>query len=438
VPPKPLKYGKDRRALLSPLAARHGLDYDTEEVFPGARPVQTALQLVGCGADLLSGLRYPDQIPTTNRKVGKSTAKLVARRFGEDQGRRAAIFLAQAFAVSYVELMTRAGEPASARIHQQLRDRIQRFFPLDGPDQQALLGLRAEYKVMEDHDIAGRFPATGYYMALSDPTFSDAETVDDDPRLVEAQEMYASRYLRLEAERHAMAICLGDEDWSAAEQDLFTPYWPGYEILEYDLKDKSWWTGVAERWSRVGGIALGMEEVALRPMRTRTASDLRALALELLKSPEGPMPEASQRAAGTFAAELGAARPVDEGVALEAIIVGYEIRHAETRLCNYNHFDLGWLSRLREVQDSEPGLGITAAGAALEVASTMPNAFSADATIWNELRTWAIDHVIQRAWQMHALGTEGGADAPEIADEALATAVEQGYGLRFAEGELAI
>jgi hypothetical protein len=94
----PRKYRREREGLLAPLALRHHLSYLDEVVAPGISPQQIAFQAVCCGADLLSGLRYPDAIPTADRKVAKSIAKLIASRFREEEGRRAAVFLSRAFA----------------------------------------------------------------------------------------------------------------------------------------------------------------------------------------------------------------------------------------------------------------------------------------------------------------------------------------------------
>jgi hypothetical protein len=121
----PRNYGRERRALLAPLAIRHQLQYDQEVVDPGTSRAQVAFQAVSCGADLLSGLRYADAVPTPDRKVAKSTAKLMAKRFTTEAARRASIFLAQALAVWYVEMMSRSGDATSAAVHDRLRELVQ-------------------------------------------------------------------------------------------------------------------------------------------------------------------------------------------------------------------------------------------------------------------------------------------------------------------------
>lgn len=247
----PRRYGRERRRLLEPLALRLKLDYDREVVSPGWDRPHIALQLVGCGADLLSGLCYPDSVPTPHKKVGKSVAKALASRFATDDARHAAVYLAQAMALWFLEGMRRE-DPYSASVHQRLCDLIQQYFPLDPADLSHLDGLRAEYRVMQDHNTAGRHPATGWYMALADPEFAEGRDPDTDPELVESQLRYASRYLRLGAECKAIAICLGERHFGKVEGQLFFPYWPGWEILEYDIGDLRWWVHTAELWHAAG------------------------------------------------------------------------------------------------------------------------------------------------------------------------------------------
>jgi hypothetical protein len=92
--PNPRKYGRERRELLTPLALRYDLNYNHEVLAPGSSRPQIAFQCVSCGADLLSGLRYPDAVPAADRKAAKSIAKSVAKNFTTEEGRRASVFLA--------------------------------------------------------------------------------------------------------------------------------------------------------------------------------------------------------------------------------------------------------------------------------------------------------------------------------------------------------
>lgn len=186
---------------------------------------------------------------------------MLASRFGSESGRKAAIFLAQAMAAWFVEMMSRSGDQESASVHAKLGDLAQQFFPLADGELAFVGELRAEYRVMDDHDTTGRVPATGWYMALADPDFAEGRDVDSDPELLEVQLRYASRYLRLEAERRAIVLCLGEEALGPIEDQLFPAHWPGYEILTYDAGDLSWWNHCAEPWHEAGLRALAAEVV---------------------------------------------------------------------------------------------------------------------------------------------------------------------------------
>jgi hypothetical protein len=245
----PRKYGRDRRRLVGPLAERIGLNYDYEVVAPGSTPPQIALRLVGCGADLLSGLRYADSVPTSNRKVAKSVSRTLSKLFGDDRSRYAAAFLAQAFAVWFEETMAHAGDTSSAAVHKRLRCRVQEFFPIKPADQEELESLRGEYQVLDNHDVKGRFPATGWYMAHLDAEFAEGRDPNTDPELRESQLRYASRYLRLGAEKYALALCLEPDRFDPIAEHLFHPHYStGWEILEYDLASLKWWTNYADEW----------------------------------------------------------------------------------------------------------------------------------------------------------------------------------------------
>ncbi len=179
----------------------------------------------------------------------------MARRFGQDEGRHAAGFLAQALATWYIELMSRDADQASAAVHQALRDLLQQFYPLPSADREELESLRAEYRVMDDHNVSGRIPATGYTMALLDPEFAEGRDPDTDPELREAQMRYASRWLRLGAERRAIAICAGDR-FDSLEAALLHASCPGHEILTYDMASLRWWTDCVHEWHQAGQLLL--------------------------------------------------------------------------------------------------------------------------------------------------------------------------------------
>ena len=245
---------------MTPLAEKYGLDYSLEVVAPGSSAPQIAVQLVSCGTDVLSGLRYPDSVPTADRRVAKAVAKAIQNVFVKGEGRRAAIFLAQAVSILMAEMTARDGEPASSASHTKLGALVQAHFTLDAADRDCLDEMGAEYRVMDDHEIEGRVPATGWYMALNDPEFAEGRDPDTDPELRTVQLRYASRYLRLQAERHAIAICLGDAVFESVAASLFHPqYSTEWEALQYDLADLNWWLGVMDLWRDAGLRAIAAE-----------------------------------------------------------------------------------------------------------------------------------------------------------------------------------
>ena len=174
-------------------------------------------------------------------------------------------------------------------------------------------------------------------------------------------------------------------------------------------------------------------------MRYTAASELAKRTLEFLESPpDGVMAEITQQIAGTFANELGGDDPANQDVALDALIVGYQIRAAEMATGHHDHIDETTLHRYVEAQANESTPGITVAGIALQIAESLPLAFSGPDDAWHELRSWAANHAVQRAWRRYGLGLTGDYPRPTITDDQAGTAVDRGYALRFAETELSI
>jgi hypothetical protein len=128
--------------------------------------------------------------------------------------------------------------------------------------------------------------------------------------------------------------------------------------------------------------------------------------------------------------------------ALDALIIGYRIRHAETLLCNAKRLDNAVLDSVRAV-DTTLGVGVGGLhGAmdmtALSVAENVPAVFSGPAPAWFELRTLAAVHALTRTRLRHELAHRVGDDtgqAPRVSAQQIAIADDRGYGLRFAEQE---
>lgn len=118
----------------------------------------------------------------------------MAKRFTTEAARRAWIFLAEALAVWYVEMMSRGGDATSAAVHDRLRKLVQELYLLSGDDLVRFDEVRVECRVMNDHDVADRIPAAGWYMALPDPEFAEGRDPATDEELIEMPMRFASRY----------------------------------------------------------------------------------------------------------------------------------------------------------------------------------------------------------------------------------------------------
>ncbi|HEY5390110.1 MAG TPA: hypothetical protein VIJ83_06095 [Solirubrobacteraceae bacterium] len=173
-------------------------------------------------------------------------------------------------------------------------------------------------------------------------------------------------------------------------------------------------------------------------------NNLWATTLELLeRTPDGSMTgEGIRLSAVTMACAVAFPPSPDHDAALDALMIGYRIRHAETLLCNAKHLDNTVLDSFRAV-DTTLGVGAGAPyGAmdmtALSVAENLPATFSGPAPAWFELRTLAAVHALTRARLRHELAHRVGDDtgeAPTVSAQQIAIAVDRGYGLRFAEQE---
>jgi hypothetical protein len=102
------RYALVRRGVLTPLATAKGLDYDTETLASSSTEEGQALGFVACGADLLLGLTDADGFPSKDRRTIKRDTKWVMKGAPGEGGQLAAIFLAQAMALSMELLQRRA------------------------------------------------------------------------------------------------------------------------------------------------------------------------------------------------------------------------------------------------------------------------------------------------------------------------------------------
>lgn len=173
-------------------------------------------------------------------------------------------------------------------------------------------------------------------------------------------------------------------------------------------------------------------------------NNLWAKTLELLEgTPDGStIGEGIRLSAATMACVVAFPPSPDHDAALDALMIGYRIRHAETLLLNPKHRDNAVLESFRAVDTT---LGVRAGApygamdmTALSVAENLPATFSGPDAAWFELRTLAAAYALSRARLRHDLANRVGDDtgqAPTVSAQQIEIAVDRGYGLRFAEQE---
>jgi hypothetical protein len=417
---------------MEPLARQLGFNFDIETLRPGVSREQIAFALLGCGADLLSGLRYPDAVPTEDRQLAKQLAQTVHKQFAHDEGRHAASFLAQACGIWLHEIMLLHDDPLSAEINLSLVGILDDISPLADVDRAALGEARAEYRVIHTRETGGRFHATGWYMAQADAEFAEGRDPHSDPELLGSQRRYASQYLRLKSEVHAIGICAGS---ATGATELFNEYSTSFAVLEHDSGSMSWWTHCAESWNHAGQLfyANHVERARSLPSQLADASaeTLRRRAQDILDTPPGGIPDAAKEASSSLAYEIGPGK-VDWNLALDAIVMGYCVREAEVQLLDYNDFDHDYAEKLRDWAEREPSLAVAAG--ALSVHDSLPEPFAASVDEWEQIKSWFVTEALNRSWGRHRLEIEEG-DGPTLSEAEVERAFSLGYGLAFSQGQ---
>ena len=247
-----------RRSLLNPLAEDIGSTYDLAMLAHDPTHAQRAVRLVGCGCDLLSQFIYkePGYFPSPDRRTRRKGARLMTQNFPEENARLAAVFLAQSLGWLLHESFACAGETDTSNLQLALIKLVQDHYPLSDEPLAALQHGRAEYRTLDQHAlrrevVIGAESATGYHRALQDPNWLDGAKPDDDPDLVEAQERYASQFLRCSAEMFAIETTIGTHSFAALETKMFKLGSPEYEANVQDLASSSWWADVADDWQSI-------------------------------------------------------------------------------------------------------------------------------------------------------------------------------------------
>ncbi len=422
-----------RRDLLTPLAAEKGLSYNSEVISPGRSPEQNAYHFVSIGADILVALCNADAFPTADRKTSRRGSKLLSKSLTGPGARRAAVFLARVFTVLMHDTV-RPPRPDLSHARPLILELIGEHYPLDQDALDLIEECRAEFRVMDTHEVRGEVRAgygimTAYHIALIDPALTASGNPDDDPELVRMQTDRAARYLRATAGLNAIRMTIGDDEYAAISDKLFHPDSHEFDAVTHALGDAAFWNHLAEEWGKYA-------EIALTPPPTQPAlpnpdaQALRERIEELLDAEKPtPLPEPAADIAGRLAADVTDNR-VDWNLALDALIMGYRCRQAEAERGDWNSFDADYAAKLKEMSADDAEMAVAAG--AISVEEGLPAAFGPSDETWNAVCTWAVTEALDRSWGRHQLKLEDG-DGPTLSQSEVEHAFGLGYGLAFSQ-----
>ena len=234
------------RALLTPVAKRHGLDYDIEsfryfEGLPATTDPAIAFSLVRPGASLVLSLAEPvaGGYPGVDRKAVRRGARAMAKTFRTVGGAQAAIFMGHALFEHSATLLETDSHDDEATTYRGLRKFVTRWYPLPPDLEERLRACASEL----DHLRAGTsppLPINGFH--------ATAQRGDDprsDPQLVEVQKREVGCRFRREAARCAIDLCLSE----GFERDGFlelSPFEP--QNLTQSAGELAIWTSVTQQW----------------------------------------------------------------------------------------------------------------------------------------------------------------------------------------------
>lgn len=409
-----------RRAILTPLAAQHGLDYDREYLAPSFSPEALAFAFVGCGADVALGFSYADGFPGVDRKTRLRGARAAANGLAHEGGQQAAIYLASALAIWHQRLAELEGDHEAAGYHERFGVLIADAYPLAAHVRAKLDGLSQEYLVLQTHE-APREVRTGYHMALADPGYSEHENVDDDTRLVESQTAYAGNYLRQHATVDAIEMIVGTDEMSKLPGMLHIGGFGG-EYLVLGVALHTGWASVTDDWLRHGRRALD-ETPRPEPLDDEIAEFLRRRIMVFISIPTTAMPDMAAEHVAAFARQM-AANDADYWCLTDALLYGYLLRRAEEDLIEYPTLSDDAVKRLRRAYP-DPEEALIAATATV---SEMLPGFSARPAAWEDLLSWAANRAFERAVQRSSLDMTDALQAVFIPE--CQQAFAYGYALR--------
>jgi hypothetical protein len=445
VAPEP---GLIRRAILTPLAVSRGLDYEMEFMVPGSSEDAQAYGFVSCGADLLLDFTYDEGFPSQDRRTTKRGVKWVLEGVSGEGGQRAAIYLAQAFALGMEWAMKWAGNDESAKLQQGFRQLIQRRFPLGDDDLTHLGELDVLHRIMETHEVPDAIrarlgvtvPLTGYVWMLVDPNPTRSQTgstnPDDDEWLVDTHKNTAPAYLRSAANLHAIEMVVGGERYAKLAPKLLTPASMDYERLVQEAGQLAHWVSVAEEWHKHAERVV-VTDPEPEPLDDEVAEYLRRRTSAMLFQPKAPVGEEAAQAIQAYAYGV-TDREVDWNVLTDAELIGYWLRRSEEELNDHGVIVDGVVNALAQPPHSDPKETLIIA--ATKVMSDMadespPSLFSRDEGAWEALRSWAQDRALNNSSERRTRGLEK--DEPtQVSASGADVAFHFGYALRAVEAAI--
>ncbi len=434
VAPEP---GLIQRAVLTPLAASRGLDYELEFLAPGASEAGQAYGFVSCGAELLLLLTYAEGFPSKDRRATKRGVKWVVRGTTSEGAQTAAVMLAQAMALQFELLTRREGDEHSEGVHRSFRELIQRVYPLGDEALERQQEFASEYRVMETHEVprdvqVGVRMGTGYHVALRDPEFSEYENVDEDEHLVEVQKRYADGYLRSMANLYAIELIVGEKRYAELEPKLLTPASIDYERLAQQQSELVQWVSVGKAWHKHGERVLTADREP-EPLGDEIAEYLRRRTTIMLAQPKEPLGDDAAQALQAYA-QSASDSEAGWNLLTDAELTGYWLRRSEEDLNEHGVLSRDAIAEL--VQRADPDTGGPLFVVAEAVARDhLPGLFSRDESSWSALRSWACEDARGRSDGRREHGMEQG-EATAANVQGVGAAFDFGYAVRAVESAL--
>jgi hypothetical protein len=414
--------GLIQRAILTPLAASRGLDYEMEFMAPGSSEAAQAYGFVSCGAELLLGLTYAEGFPSKDKRTTKRGVKWLVEGAPGDGAQTAAVLLSQAMALSLEITTRRSGNEESANLQRGFRELIQRVYPLNDRDLGRLESLSTYHRIMETHDVPDEARAllpTGYVWALVDPSHEAHADPDADENLVETHTTFADGYLRSMANLYAIELVVGEKRYAELEPKLLMPASMDYERLVQQQAELVQWVSVAEQWHKHGERTLAADPEP-EPLDDEIADYLRRRTSTMLLQPKEPVGKEAGQAIQDYAYGTTNSEP-DWNLLTDAELIGYWLRRSEEELNDHRVISRKALDAFMQHMDAD-SKGPLFAAAVWTKHENLPGLFSRDEDSWKALRSWAQDRALSNSAGRRSMGMEQ--------DEPTQTSV-QGTGIAF-------